>query len=129
MRRWNPGVFSFFYIASIFLSNILALFKYDCSLKSPFPPSSMFWNMGLKLRTEPHQNYWQLRHGLDVTTSKKSLKKIIHFKTTMVAPQEVSIDAASISYIRTGEFISLKEWQKSSLKALIDVKEVGNFDR
>lgn len=85
--------------------------------------------MGLKLRTELYQNYWQLRHGLDVTTSKKSLKKIIHFKTTMVAPQEVSIDAASISYIRTGEFISLKEWQKSSLKALIDVKEVGNFDR
>ena len=65
--------------------------------------------MGLKLKTELHQKYWQLHHGLDVTTSKRSLKTIVRFKTTMVAPQEVSIDAASISYIRTGEFISLKE--------------------
>ena len=33
----------------------------------------------------------------------------------MVAPWEVSIDAASISYIRTGEKYSLKEVQRMAM--------------
>lgn len=68
-----------------------------------FRPISVLWG--------PAGSHTQ---GLDVTTVREAtvcLKK----NKTMVAPWEVSIDVASISYIRTGEKYSLKEAQRMAM--------------
>lgn len=58
---------------------------------------------------------WQPHAGFRCDDSERSDCLFEKNKKTMVAPWEVSIDVASISYIRTGEKYSLKEAQRMAM--------------